>query len=266
MGFYLNKVLILFEREFSNSIEYSLSMADVDRLQIDNVIARLLEVRGSRPGKAVQLTEAEIRGLCLKSSEVFLSQPILLELEAPLKICGDVHGQYYDLLRLFEYGGFPPESNYLFLGDYVDRGNLWRPLLCYLHTRLSTLRISSYSEETMNVLASIVFMDFMMSVSDDTTSSYGRRSLTVSTACHWQLLLMRKSSVVTEVSPQICNQWNKFVVLCVQLMFQIKDYFVIYCGLTLTKKFLDGARMIAVFHSPLALKLSLNFYTSTTLT
>ncbi|KAG0426177.1 hypothetical protein HPB47_026702, partial [Ixodes persulcatus] len=78
--------------------------------------------RGSRPGKNVQLSENEIRGLCLKSREVFLSQPILLELEAPLKICGDTHGQYYDLLRLFEYGGFPPESNYLFLGDYVDRG------------------------------------------------------------------------------------------------------------------------------------------------
>lgn len=45
-------------------------------------------VRGSRPGKTVQLTESEIRGLCLKSREIFLSQPILLELEAPLKICG----------------------------------------------------------------------------------------------------------------------------------------------------------------------------------
>lgn len=49
------------------------------------------KVKGSRPGKNVQLTENEIRGLCLKSREIFLSQPILLELEAPLKICGEFH-------------------------------------------------------------------------------------------------------------------------------------------------------------------------------
>lgn len=47
-------------------------------------------VRGARPGKNVQLSEGEIRGLCLKSREIFLSQPILLELEAPLKICGEL--------------------------------------------------------------------------------------------------------------------------------------------------------------------------------
>lgn len=91
-------------------------------LNVDHLITRLLEVRGCRPGKTVQMSENEIRALCHKSREIFLSQPILLELEAPLKICGDIHGQYNDLLRLFEYGGFPPEANYLFLGDYVDRG------------------------------------------------------------------------------------------------------------------------------------------------
>lgn len=80
----------------------------------------------------VSLTEQEVRWLCLKSKEIFLSQPILLELEGPIKICGDIHGQYYDLLRLFEFGGYPPESNYLFLGDYVDRGKNSMETICLL--------------------------------------------------------------------------------------------------------------------------------------
>uniref|UniRef100_A0A8C6EUT5 Serine/threonine-protein phosphatase n=1 Tax=Marmota marmota marmota TaxID=9994 RepID=A0A8C6EUT5_MARMA len=95
-------------------------------------ITHLLVVQGCRPGKIVQMTKAEVRGLCIKSREIFLSQPILLELEAPLKICGDIHGQYTDLLRLFEYGGFPPEANYLFLGNYVDRGKQSLETICLL--------------------------------------------------------------------------------------------------------------------------------------
>lgn len=51
-------------------------------------IQYFFSVRGCRPGKSVHMTEAEVRGLCLKSREIFLQQPILLELEAPLKICG----------------------------------------------------------------------------------------------------------------------------------------------------------------------------------
>ncbi|KAI5643230.1 calcineurin-like phosphoesterase domain-containing protein [Phthorimaea operculella] len=103
-----------------------------DELNVDSLIHRLLEVRGCRPGKTVQMSESEVRGLCTKSREIFLQQPILLELEAPLKICGDIHGQYTDLLRLFEYGGFPPEANYLFLGDYVDRGKQSLETICLL--------------------------------------------------------------------------------------------------------------------------------------
>ncbi|WOL06952.1 serine/threonine-protein phosphatase PP1 isoform X1 [Canna indica] len=99
---------------------------------LDGIINRLLEVRTSRPGTLVRLVEAEIQQLCVASRVIFLSQPNLLELEAPIKICGDIHGQYSDLLRLFEYGGFPPDANYLFLGDYVDRGKQSLETICLL--------------------------------------------------------------------------------------------------------------------------------------
>ncbi|KAG5248403.1 SERINE/THREONINE PROTEIN PHOSPHATASE [Salix viminalis] len=98
---------------------------------LEGLIHRLLEGRNNR-GKRIQLTEPEIHHLCVTAKQIFLAQPALLALEAPINICGDIHGQYPDLLRLFEYGGFPPDSNYLFLGDYVDRGKQSIETICLL--------------------------------------------------------------------------------------------------------------------------------------
>lgn len=61
-------------------------MTDQSDTDVDSIIDRLLEVRGSRPGKQVQLLEAEIRYLCTTAREILISQPVLLELEAPIKV------------------------------------------------------------------------------------------------------------------------------------------------------------------------------------
>ncbi|XP_067130820.1 uncharacterized protein [Centruroides vittatus] len=98
-------------------------------LNVDKVIEQLLSVR-TTPRKQVQLPEYQIRQLCHVSREIFLQQPMLVELEAPVNIVGDIHGQYSDLLRHFDKTGYPPDANYLFLGDYVDRGKQSLETIC----------------------------------------------------------------------------------------------------------------------------------------
>lgn len=90
-------------------------------------------MRGSKPGKNVQLQENEIRGLCLKSREIFLSQPILLELEAPLKICGE----YCDF-DLMLGGGCPVNADL----------ELRTSARCYFH--LLTVELINYCSKREN--------------------------------------------------------------------------------------------------------------------
>ncbi len=101
----------------------TMAMGELKDADVDDYIKRLLDAGyAGKSTKGVCLRNAEINSICSRVRELFLDQPPLLELDAPVKIVGDIHGQYSDLIRMFEMCGFPPTSNFLFLGDYVDRG------------------------------------------------------------------------------------------------------------------------------------------------
>lgn len=119
----------------TSSLQSPVENSNVKRPQVnvDEIIDRLLEIGLKRPNNSsanssrknkdkLPLTSQEIKYVLNKSRSIFLDQPTLLRLSPPVKIVGDIHGQFHDLIRIFNSCGYPPYTNYLFLGDYVDRG------------------------------------------------------------------------------------------------------------------------------------------------
>ncbi|KAK4544448.1 hypothetical protein LTR36_004339 [Oleoguttula mirabilis] len=81
---------------------------------LDKAIAQL---RACRP-----IPEIQVRELCYKARELLMEEGNVVSVDAPVTICGDIHGQFHDLMELFRVGGDVPDTNYLFMGDFVDRG------------------------------------------------------------------------------------------------------------------------------------------------
>ena len=107
-------------------------------IDIDKIINKLNPHKDSMGNTTVDLNNKtplsveEIKYLCNTAREIFMEQPVLLEISSPLNVCSDTHGQFSDLLRLFDFGGTPPKTNYLFMGDYVDRGKNSIETICLL--------------------------------------------------------------------------------------------------------------------------------------
>ena len=91
----------------------------------DSIYKIIKKLKKSRKGSICQelnIKEDECNYIIEKAYPIFQKETSLLKISAPLYICGDIHGQYYDLLRVFDILNYPPTSTFLFLGDYVDRG------------------------------------------------------------------------------------------------------------------------------------------------
>ncbi|KAJ6238900.1 serine/threonine-protein phosphatase pp2a-related [Anaeramoeba flamelloides] len=88
-----------------------------------NGFERILETQITEIMQFELLNETELIQLCEKAKEIFMKETNVLNIESPLTVVGDLHGQFDDLLQIFNKGGFLPDTKYLFLGDYIDRGS-----------------------------------------------------------------------------------------------------------------------------------------------
>lgn len=78
------------------------------------------------------INSSVLNALSVKAKEIFEKEPNVLEINAPIYIFGDIHGQFRDFIRFLKMTGLPPNNKFLFMGDYVDRGNNSVEVLCLI--------------------------------------------------------------------------------------------------------------------------------------
>ena len=83
-------------------------------MDIDKILEKLRDLKIP--------TERETRKLCERVKEILSEESNVQPVNAPVTVCGDIHGHYFDLLNIFKIGGEMPGTNYIFIGDFVDRG------------------------------------------------------------------------------------------------------------------------------------------------
>ena len=110
------------EDEKQNVIDNDDINKDENNDNIHKIIKKLKKARRGSICQELNIKEDECNYVIDKAYGILEKEESLLKISAPLYICGDIHGQYYDLLRVFDILKYPPQSTFLFLGDYVDRG------------------------------------------------------------------------------------------------------------------------------------------------
>jgi len=107
-------------------------------LDIEKLIEKILRFQ--------LLKQADVKAICRKALEILVEEEGVQYVKAPVTICGDIHGQYCDLLKLFKMGGHCPKTSYIFLGDIVDRG------LCSVETFLLLISLKVRYPERITLI------------------------------------------------------------------------------------------------------------------